>query len=305
MSSEIRALIFDIKRFALHDGPGIRTTAFIKGCPLACVWCQNPEGIESKPVLWYSDSQCIRCEHCIEVCPENALESDTDKKPFINIDRAVCDRAGNCVKSCPSGALHWDSRSYSAEELTEQLVRDAAFYESSGGGITLSGGEPLFQAEFSLEVLKKCKNRGFQTAIETTLYASRSVIEKTVPYVDLYLADLKLINNEEHKKYTGVENVLILKNMEYLAGLGRPMTIRVPLIPGLTDTEENITGIAKFVTCLEGDIPIELLNFNPLAESKYVAMGLQYRFAEILSKLPDEKVTELKSILQNEGCRVA
>lgn len=305
MNTEIRALVFDIKRFALHDGPGIRTTAFIKGCPLSCVWCQNPEGIEPKPVLWYSDSQCIKCEHCIEVCPNNALESNTDNKPFINIDRAICDRSGNCVKSCPSGALHWDSRSYSAEELTEQLVRDAVFYESSGGGITLSGGEPLFQPEFSVEVLKKCKERGFQTAIETTLYASRAVIKKTVPFVDLFLADLKLINNEEHKKYTGVENILILENMEYLAELGCPMTIRVPLIPDLTDTEENISGIARFVSGLNGDIPVELLNFNPLAESKYVAMGLQYRFADTISQLPDEKIKLLKSILQDKGCRVA
>lgn len=304
MDSETRALIFDIKRFALHDGPGIRTTAFIKGCPLACVWCQNPEGIDPLPVLWYSDSQCIECEHCIEVCPNKALDSKKGNKAFINIDRDICDRSGNCVKSCPSSALHWDSRSYSAEELTGQLVRDAVFFESSGGGITLSGGEPLYRPDFTVEVLKRCKERGVRTAIETTLYASKTTVEKTVPFVDLYLADLKIIDNEEHKKYTGVENFLILKNIKYLAELGRPMTIRVPLIPGLTDTDENISGIARFVSGLNGNIPVELLNFNPLAESKYTAMGLQYRFADSMAQLPDEKIESLKLILQNEGCRV-
>lgn len=304
MDSEIRALVFDIKRFALHDGPGIRTTAFIKGCPLSCVWCQNPEGIDPKPVLWYSSSQCIRCGQCVDVCPKNALESHTGDKNFISIDRAICDRSGNCVKSCPSAALHWDSQSYSVDELTEHLVRDAVFFGSSGGGITLSGGEPLYRPDFTVEVLKRCKEKGFHTAIETTLFASRSVIEKTLPFVDLYLADLKLIENEAHKKYTGVENVRILENMEYLAGLGRSMIIRVPLIPGLTDTEENIGGIARFVSGLNSDIPIELLNFNPLAESKYKAMDLEYRFAETMSQLNDDDIGALKSIVQKEGCRV-
>lgn len=304
MNSENRALVFDIKRFALHDGPGIRTTAFIKGCPLACVWCQNPEGIDPKPVLWYSDSQCIKCGQCVDVCPKNALESRAGDKNFIHIDRGICDRTGDCVKSCPSAALHWDSQSYSTEELTEELVRDGVFFESSGGGITLSGGEPLFRPDFTANVLKRCREKGIHTAIETTLFAPRTVIEKTLPYVDLYLSDLKLIDNEEHKKYTGVENVLILENIEYLAGLGRSMIIRVPLIPGLTDTEENIRGIARFVSGLNGDIPIELLNFNPLAESKYKAMGLEYRFARTMFQLSDENIETLKSIVHEEGCRV-
>lgn len=304
MDSEIQALVFDIKRFALHDGPGIRTTAFIKGCPLSCVWCQNPEGIDPEPVLWYSGSQCIRCGQCVNICPKKALKIQSREKNFINIDRGVCDRTGNCVKACPSAALHWDSLSYSAEELTEELIRDAVFFESSGGGITLSGGEPLFRWEFTVEVLKRCKERGFHTAIETTLFASRAVVEKTLPHVDLYLADLKLIENEEHRKYTGVENLRILENIEYLAELGRSMIIRVPLIPGLTDTEENIGGIARFISGLKGDIPIELLNFNPLAESKYEAMGLEYRFAGTMSPLPDDNIEALKSIVKKEGCRI-
>jgi pyruvate formate lyase activating enzyme len=304
MDSKLHALVFDIKRFALHDGPGIRTTAFIKGCPLACVWCQNPEGINAKPILWYGNSQCIRCGQCIKACPNGALTGSEDAKTFISIDRDLCSSSGDCVKSCPSGALHWDSRSYSPDELTDQLIRDAVFFESSGGGITLSGGEPMYRPEFAVDVLRKCKEKGYHTALETTLFASRPIIEKFVPVVDLFLADLKLVDDNEHVKYTGVGNGPIMENIKYLAELGKPMTVRVPLIPGMTDSEENIGGIAGFVSGLVGDIPIELLNFNPLAESKYRAMGLRYHFAETLTQLPEIKVEHLRLIVRKAGCRV-
>lgn len=290
--------VFDIKRFALHDGPGIRTTAFLKGCPLSCIWCQNPEGITARPVLWYAASRCIGCGKCVEICPSGALS------PAIDIDRYACTRCGACVTACPSGALHWDSREYTARELAEQLLKDAVFYESSGGGITLSGGEPMACPDFSLEVLDICGSRGFHTAIETSLFASRKTVNRFIPLTDLFLADLKIIDDEAHRKHTGVSNRLILENLRHVAKAGKALIVRVPLIPGITDTRENIEGISRFVSALEEDVPVELLSFNPLAESKYRTLGLPYPFADVLSQQTAGEVEELKTILKENQCRV-
>lgn len=304
MSSDSSAPVFDIKRFALHDGPGIRTTGFLKGCPLSCVWCQNPEGIEADRLLWYTDTQCIRCGRCMEACPEDALSKSDDGGRFILIDRDRCNRCGDCVEACPTGALHWDSRSYTVEELAEQLMRDAVFYESSGGGVTLSGGEPTARPDFSVEVLRRCRGGGFHTAVETTLFASRAVVERFLAVTDLFLADLKLIDDEAHRKYTGVGNDAILENIRYVASSECSMVIRTPLIPGITDTDANITGIAAFVAGLEGESPLELLNFNPLAESKYRSLDRSYRFADTLTQLPEERMERLRELARKEGCRV-
>lgn len=296
-------LVFDIKRFALHDGPGIRTTAFLKGCPLRCTWCHNPEGIPPRPVLWYSDSQCIGCAQCVTACPVGALS--IHKKPFIAIDRKLCTECGECVSVCPSRALHWDSRPYSPADLTEELVKDRAFFETSGGGITLSGGEPLANPYFALEVLKLCRERGCRTAIETSLYAPWETVENFLPLTDLFLIDLKLKDEEAHRRFTGVSNRLILRNLNCLASNGGKFVLRVPLIPGITALEENIATIARFAAALEGESPgVELLNFNPLAESKYRALSLPYPFAHCLAPLPQEEVEKLKSLVTEHGCPV-
>lgn len=300
----VTGLVFDVKRFALHDGPGIRSTAFLKGCPLSCVWCQNPEGIAGEPLLWYHEKQCIQCGRCIEACPKGALSRGGTEDPFVIINRQACNSTGDCVAACPSGALRWDSRSYEAEELVDVLARDAAFYDSSGGGITLSGGEPLHRPDFALEVLTRCRDRGFHTAVETTLYAARKVVDRFIPLVDLFLADLKLIDSESHREYTGVDNALIMDNIAYLAEKERPMTIRVPLIPGITDTEENLRGIARFVAGLPGEVPTELLNFNPLAEAKYRSLNRDYRFADTLAPLDGDTIHRLKGMVRDEGARV-
>ena len=304
VNSEKSHYIFDIKRFALHDGPGIRSTAFLKGCPLSCHWCQNPEGINPSPLLWFINSQCLRCRRCIEVCPEKALNSDDAADSFIKIDRELCTKCGRCVEICPSSALCWDSRPLSAEDLAEQLMRDAVFYESSGGGVTLSGGEPMLHADYSLDVLTICRKKGFHTALESTLFAVAEVVDRFIKVVDLFLADLKLIDDSEHRNNTGVGNERILENLQRVAISESRLIVRTPLIPGISDTEVNISGIADFVAGLGGDVALELLNFNPLAESKYRALQSAYRFAETRSPLDEEHVERLKALARTRGCRV-
>ncbi len=257
MNSGNKVLVFDIKRYALHDGPGIRTTAFLKGCPLACVWCQNPEGISFERTKWNY-----------------------------------------------GGSIDWDSKLYSPEELAEELLRDSIFHKTSGGGVTLSGGEPLVHIQFVKEVLGLCRQKGAHTAVETTLYTSDAHLQSVLPFVDLFLADLKILNGKNHKKYTGVDNAVILKNLKYVASSGKDIVVRMPLIPGLTDLEENVIGVSNFVADLPGDIPLELLNFNPLAESKYKSLGLPYRFADTLTSLPAEKFHDLQVLASKSGCRI-
>lgn len=216
-SDTAERFVFDIKRFALHDGPGIRTTAFLKGCPLSCTWCHNPEGLKPAPLIWYSDSQCIRCWQCVKTCPPGALTIPENENAPLQYDREKCIHCGECVKTCPSGALHWDSRQYTVSELTDELLKDEIFHKSSGGGITISGGEPMNRPNFALKVLEACQAKGTHTAIETSLYAARETVDRFLPFVNLFLADLKLIDDETHRNCTGVGNKRIMENLAIIA----------------------------------------------------------------------------------------
>jgi len=293
--------VFDIKRFALHDGPGIRTTAFLKGCPLSCPWCHNPEGIRSETVLWYHPQRCIQCRSCVAACPHSVLSAHPDDKRFIHIDRQKCELSGACVSACPTGALEWDSRIYQAEELVNELLADRVFFETSGGGVTLSGGEPLLQADFAREVLRMVHQQGVHTAVESTLYVSEKMLDSFRPVVDHWLVDIKLWDSAEHLKQTGVKNERILANIRHLAVTGAAMTLRIPLIPGVTVREENIAPTARFVASLPGEIPLELINFNPLAKGKYDALGLPYHFREQNAPFDADYVESLKEIARAEG----
>jgi len=293
--------VFDIKRFALHDGPGIRTTAFLKGCPLSCPWCHNPEGIRSETVLWYHPQRCIQCRSCVTACPHSALSAHPDDSRFIHIDRQTCKLAGACVSACPTNALEWDSRTYDAGELANELLADRVFFDTSGGGVTLSGGEPLLQADFAREVLRLVHQQGVHTAVESTLYVSEKMMDSFRPVVDHWLVDIKLWDSAEHLKQTGVKNERILANIRHLAETGAAMTLRIPLIPGITVREENIAPTARFVASLPGEIPLELVNFNPLAKGKYEALGLAYHFHEQNAPFDTEYVESLKDIARAEG----
>jgi pyruvate formate lyase activating enzyme len=292
--------IINIERFAVHDGPGIRSTVFLKGCPLRCVWCQNPEGIENKISLWYFEKKCIRCNQCVAACKNNALTAQ-DVSPHILIDRAKCTNAGRCVEACPTTALCFDGSTVSHEEVMEVLLEDKQFYEQSGGGVTLSGGDPLFQHEFSLEILKTCKSQGIHTAIETCMYGRPEIIERFFKYVDMFIVDLKIFDSLEHKKYTGVENEIIKANFELIASKKDEVLVRIPLIPGITATKENIKQIARFVHNTNSGIPIELMNYNSLAENKYRLMGNEYKIIKGLKPLSEMELEELYKAIEEEG----
>jgi pyruvate formate lyase activating enzyme len=268
--------IFKIKRFSVHDGPGIRTSVFLKGCPLNCIWCHSPEGISSDITIWYDRSLCIHCGECVGSCPNKALELRTDPEPFINIDRNKCSLAGDCVIICPTGAIQFTGSRVSVSEIMEEVEKDMLYYQMSGGGITLTGGEPLYQPEFSLSVLDMCHKKNIHTAIETSLFCERSTIFDIADLVDLFIIDMKIFDQAEHIRYIGKSNEIIKENFKYVANSGKPVIVRVPLIQGITATEENKNAIKNFVDIIDSRIPIEYISYNPLAENNYNRLGIPF-----------------------------
>lgn len=259
--------IFDIRRFSTHDGDGIRTTIFFKGCPLSCVWCHNPEGISVKPRPLHFPNQCIRCGICAKISQHGGVEMT---ESGIRLYAGKSENWDKMVEACPSGALVWDSRHVSAEEVIGEALRDEPFFKH-GGGVTLSGGDPLLQPEFALAILKGLKQKGVHTAIETALYADSGVVRQLLPYLDLIFADLKLIDSDRHKRYTGVPNKTIKENIRILLESEKAgnVIIRTPMIPGITASEDNVSGIGRYISGIYPEVSYEILNYNPLAEAKY------------------------------------
>lgn len=246
-------VIFDIKELSLNDGPGGRVTVFLKGCPLRCLWCHNPEGLSPKPEIMVKTTLCEGCGRCRKPCTH-----------------PVCKGFDRCVYACPKGLVSVAGKEISVEELSKKLGRYRSFFEHNGGGITFSGGEPLLQTEFVAEVCKQLS--GIHKAVETSGYAPEETFRKLITSMDYVMMDIKLADPQEHKQYTGVDNVQILHNFQLLKESGVPFVIRVPLIPGITDTKENLQGISKIV----GDAPVELLSYNPFAGAKYSMVGKKY-----------------------------
>ena len=302
--------IIDIKRFTLHDGPGLRSTVFLKGCGLRCAWCHNPEGIDNRIGLWYLPRQCIHCHTCLGVCPEKALSVDEGDELTIVINRQRCTNCGLCVEACPTNALAFDGRRLSGEAVAEILARDRQFYAESGGGITISGGDPLVQHGFALEILSLCKAAGLHTAVETGLQGSWDIIEAFLPVTDMFIVDLKIADARLHREYTGQDNGLIRGNYRRLvgqpgaSGAGREILTRIPLIPGVTARQENIHAIARFVRDCNPGGQVELINFNPLAENKYLLMGRDHGFFRDMVPLDTDEVAGLSAILEAEGLAV-
>ncbi len=258
-------MVFDIKRFAVHDGPGIRTTVFLKGCPLRCIWCHNPESMLHKPEIAFHPDKCIHCGRCLEVCP-----LDEGRK----LDREFCTGCGACTEVCPSGARVLCGRELSVDEVMAEVVSDKPFYDNSGGGVTISGGEPLAQPAFACEILRSCRNESIHTVLDTTGCAEWDVLAEVASQADLVLYDLKCADPRQHYDLAGVSNEMILENARRLAETGKPMIVRIPVIPGYTDSDENIGNIGKFVSSLGDSVRYaELLSYNRLAETKYQQYG--------------------------------
>jgi pyruvate formate lyase activating enzyme len=274
--TETTGTVFKIKRFSVHDGPGIRTSIFLKGCPLNCIWCHSPEGIDSDISIWYDISLCIGCGECVKACPNKALKLITDPDPFINIDRNKCSLAGECLKVCPTGAIQFTGSKVNVLEIMEEVEKDMLYYQMSGGGITLTGGEPLYQPEFSMKILEYCRNMNIHTAIETCLFCERKAIEKIIDYLDLFIVDMKIYNRDQHIRYTGKSNEVIKENLRYIAESGKSILVRIPLIPNITDTEDNRNAIKIFVESIDSRIPIEYISFNPLAGNNYKRLDIPF-----------------------------
>lgn len=268
-----KAIIFNIQRFSLNDGPGIRTTVFIKGCPLNCLWCHNPESKARDPQMMYSSEKCVMCGKCAAVCHTGAQKIEDGVHIF---KRELCDGCGKCGENCPTDALEMCGREMTVEQVLSEVMKDSLFYETSGGGITVSGGEPLYSFDFTLELLSLAKAKGLHTAIETSGVVSEEKIRAISEYTDLFLYDYKVTGKGDHKRYTGVENSLILSNLRTLDSLGKKIVLRCPIIPGINDNEEHFKAIGDVAESLLSVEGIDVEPYHPLGESKAERLGAEY-----------------------------
>lgn len=265
----MEGLIANIQRFSIHDGPGIRTTVFFSGCPLSCFWCQNPETLKSYPEVLFLSDNCIDCKKCIEVCPNHCFSW----KGTIEFSSDNCNQSGICIDNCPVSALKWSSHKYSSGDILNEVMKDKVYFDLSGGGVTLSGGEPLQQIDFCYELVSKAKALGLHVAVDTCGYVPTEVLIRMMPLIDLFLYDIKSIDDNLHKKYTGKSNAIILANFKFLCEAEQKIIVRVPLIPEKTDQEENLQQITSFVRSYNKDVEINQIPFNSLIAQKYKALG--------------------------------
>lgn len=293
--------IFDIRRFSTHDGEGIRTTVFLKGCPLSCIWCQNPEGISIKRRPLYFENRCIHCNTCVNMCVDGGCRQKEQK---ISLDPDAREDWEKIIYECPAGAIEMDSKIYTISEIMDEIHKDEVFYRH-GGGVTLSGGEPLVQCEFARNVLKECREQGIHTAIETALYVSDQALEAVIPYLSMAFVDLKLIDDEMHKTYVGVSNQRIKDNIRRIltSEIKEQVVVRTPMIPGITATKENIQGIAQFLSEIYPDVSYEILNYNPLAEAKYHLVDREYCFKENPKLYSAEKMQQFGKWAEEAGIK--
>lgn len=301
-NKECKGRVFNIQRFSVNDGVGIRTIVFLKGCSLKCKWCSNPESQEKKIQLIYNEANCIKCGRCINKCDKNAIYYEDN---ICKIDWDKCNNCGECVDSCFGNALELEGKDLTVKEVIQEVKKDYSHFLRSDGGLTISGGEPLMQKEFTKALLLEAKSNGINTAMETTAYAKESDIREILPLVDMFLLDIKSIDNDKHIKFTGVSNEVILNNAKLIAKEGKEVIIRVPVIPEFNDDIKSIKEIAKFVRELEVIDMINLLPYHKLGVNKYKSLGRKYELDE-LQLLTEEKIERLKKEVIKEGllCKI-
>lgn len=299
--SERAGLVFNIQRFAVHDGPGVRTTVFLKGCPLACQWCHNPESRSRLTELSVHAARCIQCASCLGVCPHDAVARREDGT--YSVDPMQCARCGECVSVCPTGGRELIGDESTVDDVMAAIEKDRVFYDESGGGVTFSGGEPLAQPGFLLALLDACRGRDLHSTVDTCGMATESTLRAVAERVDLFLFDLKLMDDARHVRYTGASNRAILRNLELLAELDADVWIRVPLVPGISDDAANIDAIGAFVTSLERRYPIHLLPYHAIARDKYERCDRDYPLDHI-DPLTGGEVAGIAERLRTSGCSV-
>lgn len=295
-----RGLIFHIIHGSFVDGHGIRTTVFLKGCPLKCVWCCNPEGQAFDSELKVTASKCDGCGRCVPVCPTGAIQLTTEQGEVkLHVDRELCTNCGKCIDVCYTGALDCFGKYYTVDELFEVVKKDEQFYRSSGGGVTIGGGEATWQPEFTLQFIRKCKENYIHTALDTCGYITSADGIKALEEADLLLFDIKGMDPVEHLKHTGVSNEVILENLKRANAMGKPIIIRAPIIPGYTDSDQNLRATAEFLATLKSVIRVDLMPVHEYGKTKYEQLGKEYQLN--VQPIPQERQDEIKALFEEYG----
>ena len=293
-------LIFDIKRYAINDGPGIRITIFMKGCPLSCVWCHNPEGVSSRKQKLYTKKKCIGCQTCVKACPQQALTLTADG---IVTDSGRCTLCGTCAEVCPAMAMEISGTEYSTDALMKEIEKETVFMDRSEGGVTFCGGEPLLHPVPLVELLRRCGEQGIHRAVDTTLFAKPEVVREVMDNCELFLVDLKQMDSEKHRHFCGVPNELILSNLRMIAEAGRDFYLRIPLIEGVNADEENITRSAEYLASLPWEHrTVNLLLYHDIGKGKHEKLGTVYNPVHYTFATPSEEVvTHCREIFGSYG----
>ena len=287
--------VFNIQKFSIHDGPGIRTTVFLKGCPLGCLWCHNPEGLSSETEIEFEPSRCIGCGACVSACPRGCQSLTEAGREY---DRTECIRCGKCADVCLPGSLKRVGKEMTVDEVIEKVMADKIFYDTSGGGMTLSGGEPFFQPDFTLALLEAAKKEGLHTAVETSGFTGRENLLRALPFTDLFLFDCKATGDETHRRLTGVPQAPILANLRAIGDLGAQIVLRCPIIPGANDTEEHFAAVAALLNEVPGITSADLEAYHPLGTGKAPKIGKVQKF--VTAPPPKERMEEIRTLIQSK-----